>query len=71
MSYNNDRGEIYGIIRVFTFCPYYEREAVKKVKEERKRMHKESVGSRLKNDKIRCAKKRKKKRKKKYIKTNS
>ncbi len=25
MSYNNDRGITLGIIRVFTFCPYYER----------------------------------------------
>lgn len=25
MSYNNDIGKTYGITRVFTFCPYYER----------------------------------------------
>lgn len=33
MSYNNDRGETYGIIRVFAICPHYERAGHKFTKE--------------------------------------
>ena len=67
------------VVAPIALCGFYsyngmgfqKRAAVKKAKEERKRMHKESVGSRLKKDKVRCAKNRKEKRKKKYMKTNS